>query len=115
MKVMEILFSAVPLIGLLIVALAAYAAWMMNKVKKSGIPLNDKYARISFVLGISVCLVGAYLMAFGEGLLGENHAGIASVIGIVGIGFIGTSGARFAARAATVPKEENLNGGKPVE
>ena len=112
---MENLFSAVPLIGLLIVALAVYTAWMMNKVKKSGIPLGDKYERISFVLGISVCLVGAYLMAFGEGLLGENHAGIATVVGIVGIGLIGTSGAMFAAHATKVRKEENLNGGKPLE
>ena len=42
-------------------------------------------------LGVAVCLTGAALMAFGEGLLGENHAGIATVIGIVGIGIIGTS------------------------
>jgi hypothetical protein len=44
-------------------------------------------------LGIVVCLTGAALMAFGEGLLGENHTGIATVIGIVGIGIISTSGA----------------------
>jgi hypothetical protein len=42
-------------------------------------------------LGVAVCLTGAALMAFGEGLLGENHTGIATVIGIVGIGIIGTS------------------------
>ncbi len=112
---MEVLFSSVPLIGLLIVALAVHAVWMMNKVKKSGTPLGEKYARIPFVIGISVCLIGAYLMAFGETLLGENHTGIATVIGIVGIGLIGTSGAVFAAHAANVPKEESLKGGKPVE
>jgi hypothetical protein len=49
------------------------------------------WAYVSFVLGISLCLIGAFLMAFGEGLLGENHAGIATVIGIVGIGLLGTS------------------------
>jgi hypothetical protein len=48
-------------------------------------------------LWVTVCLTGAALMAFGEGLLGENHTGIATVIGIVGIGLIGNSGATFAA------------------
>jgi len=43
------------------------------------------------LLGITICLLGAALMAFGEGLLGENHTGIATIIGIVGIGIIGTS------------------------
>ena len=38
-------------------------------------------------------------MAFGEGLLGENHSGIATVIGIVGIGLIGTFGATSGARS----------------
>jgi hypothetical protein len=58
-----------------------------------------RWAYVSFVLGILLCLIGAFLMAFGEGLLGENHSGIATVIGIVGIGLIGTSGAISAARA----------------
>ena len=55
-----------------------------------------KYAIAIFVLGVTVCLTGAILMAFGEGLLGEKHTGIATVIGIVGIGLIGTSGVTFA-------------------
>ena len=63
-----------------------------------------RWAYVSFVLGISLCLIGAFLMAFGEGLLGENHGGIATVIGIVGIGLIGTSGAMLSARAALKPK-----------
>ena len=66
-------------------------------------------------LGVAVCLAGAALMAFGAGLLGENHTGIATVIGIVGISLIGTSGAIFAARATPVYPEENPNGDKPVE
>jgi len=56
-----------------------------------------KYAIAIFALGLAVCLTGAVLMAFGEGLLGERHAGIATVIGIVGIGLIGTSGTTLAA------------------
>ncbi|UCE29243.1 MAG: hypothetical protein JSV85_00425 [Candidatus Bathyarchaeota archaeon] len=41
-----------------------------------------------FALGISVCLIGALVMVAGESILGENHAGTAAVIGIVGIGII---------------------------
>ncbi len=48
-----------------------------------------KYAILA--LGVAVCLTGAALMAFGKGLLGENHTGIATVIGIVGICLIATS------------------------
>ncbi|MCW4023997.1 MAG: hypothetical protein NWF01_03065 [Candidatus Bathyarchaeota archaeon] len=42
-------------------------------------------------------------MVAGELLFGENHTGIATVIGIVGIDLIGTSGAIFAGR--TKPKK----------
>ena len=50
-----------------------------------------KYAMAIFALGLAVCLTGAVLMAFGEGLLGENHTGIATMVGIVGIGIITSS------------------------
>jgi hypothetical protein len=33
-----------------------------------------------------VCLVGAFIMVAGESVLGESHTGIATVVGIVGIG-----------------------------
>ena len=62
-----------------------------------------KYAILA--LGVAVCLTGAVLMAFGEGLLGENHAGIATVIGIVGIGLIGMS-AVFIAGSSKRSSEE---------
>jgi len=61
-----------------------------------------RWAYVQFALGISVCLIGALVMVVGESILGENHTGIATVIGIVGIGLIDTSGAIFAAR--TKPK-----------
>lgn len=41
-------------------------------------------------LGIATCLIGAYLMAFGEPIIGVDHAGIATVVGITGIGLITT-------------------------
>jgi len=42
-------------------------------------------------LGVSACLLGALLMVAGEAILGDNHTGIASVIGTVGIGLIASS------------------------
>ena len=49
-----------------------------------------KWNNIIRILGIAICLVGAYLMAFGEPIIGADHAGIASIVGITGIGLIGT-------------------------
>ena len=46
------------------------------------------------VLGVTVCLLGAFLVGWGGPILGENHTGIATVIGIVGIGIISTSRSR---------------------
>ena len=43
------------------------------------------------VLGVSVCLMAAFLMGWGEPILGEDHTGIAAVIGIVGIWIISIS------------------------
>ena len=57
---------------------------------------------VSFVLGLTLCLIGAFLMFEGN-ILGENK-GWAAVIGIVGIGLIGTSGVGFSARAAKTKK-----------
>jgi hypothetical protein len=39
--------------------------------------------------------------------LGENHTGIATVVGIVGIGLIGTSGAIIAGERARSLKRKN--------
>jgi len=44
-----------------------------------------------FALGILIALIGAFLMWNGS-ILGKNTTGIATVIGIVGIGLIATSG-----------------------
>jgi hypothetical protein len=49
---------------------------------------------VSFVLGISLCLIGAFLMFEGS-ILGERTTGIATLLGIVGIGLIATSGVRL--------------------
>ena len=49
-----------------------------------------KWNNIVRILGIATCLIGAYLMAFGEPIIGADHAGIATVVGIIGIGVIST-------------------------
>jgi len=55
-------------------------------------------------LGVAVCLTGAALMAFGEGILGENHTGIATIVGIVGIGILGTFAATSSKRSSKETK-----------
>jgi len=50
-------------------------------------------------------LIAAFLMVWGDPILGEDHTGVATVIGIVGIGLIGTSGAFCASYAARKTKE----------
>ena len=40
------------------------------------------------VFGVLVCLIGAFLMGWGDLILGENHTGIATVTGILGLGII---------------------------
>jgi hypothetical protein len=50
----------------------------------------NKKALIQFVLGIIVALIGAAIMFEGS-IFGERTSGIATVIGIIGIGIIATS------------------------
>jgi len=55
-------------------------------MKKNGGMSSRKYSMLA--LGVSVCLIGALAMAVGEPILGENHSGIATVMGIVGLGLV---------------------------
>jgi hypothetical protein len=66
---------------------------------KKNVGIN-KWQYVISALGVSVCLIGALVMVAGESLLGENHTGIATVIGIVGIGLIGCAGALIAGARA---------------
>ena len=66
-----------------------------------------RWAYVIFALGVSVCLAGAFIMVAGESALGESHSGIATVVGIVGIGLIGTSGAIIAGESARSLKPKN--------
>ncbi len=75
--ILKILLAiAVVLLGLMVVFRKKIRKIIINK------PL--------FILGISLALIGAFLMWNGH-ILGENATGIATVIGIVGIGLIATS------------------------
>ena len=38
---------------------------------------------IILALGIATCLIGAYIMAFGEPIVGPDHTGIATIVGII--------------------------------
>ena len=49
-----------------------------------------KWNNIIRILGIATCLIGAYLMAFGEPIIGADHTGVATIVGITGIGLIST-------------------------
>ena len=76
------------ILGILLAIVAILLILMVvfrKKIRKTNInkPL--------FVLGILVALAGASLMWNGS-ILGENTTGIATVVGIVGIGLIAMSG-----------------------
>lgn len=58
---------------------------------------------IILALGIATCLIGAYIMAFGEPIVGPDHTGIATIIGIAGIGIISTANTTLLDRK----REEN--------
>jgi hypothetical protein len=62
-----------------------------------------KLSYIIFAIGIATCLIGAYIMAFGEPIVGPDHTGIATVVGITGIGIITTANTTLL---ATRKKEE---------
>jgi len=61
---------------------------------------RNKWQLVILALGVSICLIGALMMVVGESILGEDHTGIATVIGIVGIGLVASS-------SQVVPKKQN--------
>ena len=58
------------------------------------------------VLGVTTCLIGAVLMAFGEPIIGAEHTGIATVVLIGGIGLLGKSN---TSPIKTKKKEKMIN------
>ena len=53
---------------------------------------------IIFAIGIATCLIGAYIIAFGEPIVGPDHTGIATIIGMTGIGIISTANTTLLGR-----------------
>ena len=61
----------------------------MLDIIKQGSRNMKRYRKISFVLGILICLAGAALM-FDGAILGETTTNIATILGITGMGLITT-------------------------
>ena len=58
---------------------------------------NEKPQKISiivFIIGLLTALTGAYIMFHGS-IFAENNSGIATVIGIIGIGLLAASNFRL--------------------
>lgn len=64
---------------------------MYNKMFGINNKSESRWRYAILVLGVLVCLTGAFLMAWGHSILGESHTGIATVVGILGIGMISSS------------------------
>jgi tellurite resistance protein TehA-like permease len=76
---------------LVVVALIALLLWRKQKGKlEQPIVRNKKAFFAQWIIGLILALVAAFFMFDGD-ILGENTTGIATVIGIVGIGLIATS------------------------
>jgi len=76
-------------IVLILVALALIA--LRNREKFRQPFINNKKSFLPlFIIGFLIALTAAFFMFDGD-ILGENTTGIATVIGIVGIGLIATS------------------------
>ena len=83
---LPIIIIAIVLI-LVVVAFVPLRNW--GKLKQP-IVRNRKAFFPLFLIGLALALTGAFFMFDGD-ILGENTTGIATVIGIVGIGLIATS------------------------
>jgi len=77
---------------LVVLVLVALRLWTNQKERKLERPIikNKKAFFAPFIIGLVLALTGAFFMFDGD-ILGENTTGIATVIGIVGIGLIATS------------------------
>ena len=76
-------------IALILVAVALIASSNWGKLKQPIIRNKKSFFPI-FITGLVLALTAAFFMFDGD-ILGENTTGIATVVGIVGIGLIATS------------------------
>ena len=79
------------IIGIALILIAVALIVLRNRSKlKRPIVRNKKSFFPLFIIGLVLALTAAFFMFDGD-ILGENTTGIATVIGIVGIGLIATS------------------------
>jgi drug/metabolite transporter (DMT)-like permease len=83
--------SPIIIIGIALILVAVVLIALRNRGKlKRPIVMNKKSFFPLFIIGLVLALTAAFFMFDGD-ILGENTTGIATVIGIVGIGLIATS------------------------
>jgi hypothetical protein len=76
---------------LVVVALIALLSWRKQKGElEQPIIRNKKAFFAQWIAGLILALTAAFFMFDGD-ILGENTTGIATVVGVVGIGLIATS------------------------
>jgi amino acid transporter len=77
---------------LVVLALVALRVWAKQKDRKSDQPIirNKKTFFALWITGLILALTAAFFM-FDVDILGENTTGIATIVGIMGIGLIATS------------------------
>lgn len=75
---------------LLAIAVVLLALMVVFRKKIRKITINKPL----FIVGLTLALIGAGIMFHGD-IFSENNSGIATIMGIVGIGLIATSNFRF--------------------
>ena len=82
--------SIVIAVILVVLALIVLLFWRKKGKSEQPIVRNKKAFFAQWIIGLIIALTAAFFMFDGD-ILGENTAGIATVIGIVGICLIATS------------------------
>ncbi|MDD5447111.1 MAG: hypothetical protein PHY36_04430 [Methanocellales archaeon] len=86
---MELPYISILILVLLIIVIIVF---FVGKKKMKNLRDNPwKYLNLTqFIAGICIALIGAGIMFHGN-IFGERNSGIATIIGIIGIGLIATS------------------------
>jgi len=91
----NIVMITIIVIAVVLVVLALLVWRKRKELKLEGISSKRKKAFfVQWIIGIVIALTAAAFMFDGD-ILGENTSGISTVIGIVGICLIATSGVRL--------------------
>lgn len=87
----NVVLITIIVIAVVLVAVALLVWRRQRKEKPEGMSSQQKRAFFTqFIIGLILALTAAFFMFDGD-ILGENNAGISTVIGIVGICLIATS------------------------